>query len=64
MGRTIGVLVGLLLVAAGACAPGERGPDTATPEVLAFSAPLVGGGTFEGEDYTRRDVALWFWAPW
>ncbi|HWC72028.1 MAG TPA: hypothetical protein VG993_12785 [Actinomycetota bacterium] len=39
----------------------EDGP---TPEVLRFSAPRLGGGTIEGEDYSGRDVALWFWAPW
>jgi hypothetical protein len=35
-----------------------------TPDVLRFSAPRLGGGTIEGEDYSGRDVALWFWAPW
>jgi hypothetical protein len=38
--------------------------DGPTPEVLRFSAPRLGGGTIEGEDYSGRDVALWFWAPW
>ncbi|HET6713647.1 MAG TPA: hypothetical protein VFI59_08055 [Actinomycetota bacterium] len=34
------------------------------PEVLRFSAPRLGGGTVEGEDFSGEDVALWFWAPW
>ena len=33
-------------------------------EVLRFSAPRLGGGTVEGEDFAGRDVAFWFWAPW
>ena len=45
-------------------------PVDATPadgdvaEVLRFSAPRLGGGTIEGEDFSGRDVAFWFWAPW
>jgi hypothetical protein len=34
------------------------------PEVLDFSAPLLGGGAVEGSDYAGKDVAIWFWAPW
>jgi hypothetical protein len=33
-------------------------------EVLRFSAPRLGGGTIDGEDFAGRDVAFWFWAPW
>lgn len=33
------------------------------PELLRFSAPLVGGGTFSGADYAGRATAFWFWAP-
>lgn len=35
-----------------------------TAQVLRFSAPRLGGGTVEGEDYSGSDVAFWFWAPW
>ncbi|MDH5314211.1 MAG: hypothetical protein OEW66_10320 [Actinomycetota bacterium] len=35
-----------------------------TAEVLGFSAPRLGGGTIEGQDFSGRDVAFWFWAPW
>lgn len=63
--------VTLLLVAcAGEGNPAATGTEvtggtgTATPEALAFEAPLVGGGTFVGADHDGRDVALWFWAPW
>ena len=34
-----------------------------TPEVLRFSAPLVGGGTFDGASVAGTPVAFWFWAP-
>jgi hypothetical protein len=41
-----------------------QGGGRPTPEVLRFSAPKLGGGTLEGADYSGRDVAIWFWAPW
>ena len=55
--------------------PAADGPDATTPPaadrstpaatgVLAFSAPQLGGGTIEGADFSGRDVAFWFWAPW
>ena len=42
-------------------------PDRSTPAataVLRFTAPRLGGGTIDGEDFAGRDVAFWFWAPW
>ena len=33
------------------------------PELLQFTAPLVGGGEFAGADYAGRATAFWFWAP-
>lgn len=38
--------------------------DGSSAPVLRFSAPRLGGGTVEGEDYSGSDVAFWFWAPW
>jgi hypothetical protein len=35
----------------------------ATPEALAFKAPLVGGGELNLADYAGKPVLLWFWAP-
>ncbi|HEY5905680.1 MAG TPA: hypothetical protein VIX39_07695 [Actinomycetota bacterium] len=43
---------------------GDRNGGGTVPEVLRFSAPRLGGGTVEGEDFSGQDVALWFWAPW
>lgn len=43
---------------------GGGGGGGRVPEVLRFSAPRLGGGTVEGEDFSGEDVALWFWAPW
>ena len=37
--------------------------SAAVPELLQFSAPLVGGGEFAGADYAGRATAFWFWAP-
>ena len=50
-----------------ATSPGlqEASPSRgAVPEVLDFTAPLLGGGTLHGADYAGQDVAIWFWAPW
>ena len=33
------------------------------PELLQFTAPLVGGGEFNGADRAGRATAFWFWAP-
>lgn len=56
-----------------ACGSNDPDPDTiataettfnsAVPEVLRFTAPLVGGGEFEGAAAAGRPVAFWFWAP-
>jgi hypothetical protein len=43
---------------------GGRSPSQAVPQILDFSAPLVGGGTLEGADLAGAPVAFWFWAPW
>lgn len=57
--------------AASPSGPGVTGdPATSPPGVadgaghaqLAFQAPLVDGGTFDGS--VAGDVVLWFWAPW
>jgi hypothetical protein len=36
---------------------------TAVPDSLAFSAPLVGGGTLDFADYAGTPLLVWFWAP-
>ena len=33
------------------------------PELLQFTAPLVGGGEFNGADRAGQTTAFWFWAP-
>jgi thiol-disulfide isomerase/thioredoxin len=44
----------------------EATPDepAEVPEILAFTAPAVGGGEVDGADVAGHPVALWFWAPW
>ncbi len=38
---------------------------TATvPAALAFSAPKVGGGQFEGASLSGKPAIIWFWAAW
>ncbi|MFZ4811473.1 MAG: hypothetical protein ACOYL9_09030 [Ilumatobacteraceae bacterium] len=44
-------------------APTSSEATTAVPAALAFQAPLVGGGEFDGATYAGRPVAFWFWAP-
>lgn len=41
---------------------GSSGP-AGVPAALDFTAPLVGGGTFDGAALAGRPVAFWFWAP-
>jgi hypothetical protein len=38
-------------------------PAAAVPASLQFSAPLVGGGTFDGAEVAGAPVVFWFWAP-
>ncbi len=35
----------------------------AVPEALQFTAPLVGGGTFDGAAQAGKPTVFWFWAP-
>lgn len=43
--------------------PASNGTTGSTNDALAFTAPLVGGGTFDGAGYAGAPLALWFWAP-
>jgi hypothetical protein len=36
---------------------------TTAPDVLRFTAPIVGGGELDGSSLAGRPVAFWFWAP-
>ena len=38
-------------------------PAAVVPEILAFTAPLVGGGTFDGAAVAGKPTVFWFWAP-
>jgi hypothetical protein len=38
-------------------------PPVAVPEALAFTAPLVGGGEFDGASVADKPTVFWFWAP-
>jgi hypothetical protein len=73
--RRIATIV-LGAVALVGCASGSSGspaaPDAAasaatsgaTSDLLAFTAPIVGGGTLDlGSRFAGKPVALWFWAP-
>lgn len=42
-------------------APAE--PTASVPEALQFTAPLVGGGTFDGAAFAGKPTVFWFWAP-
>ena len=52
---------------AGTAAPGQPAATSAAPadvpELLNFTAPLVGGGEFSGATAAGRTTAFWFWAP-
>jgi hypothetical protein len=47
---------------------GDENPPTTeaavvVPEALRFTAPLVGGGTFDGAAVAGKPTVFWFWAP-
>jgi len=42
---------------------GDGGGAVSVPELLQFTAPLVGGGEFNGADRAGLATAFWFWAP-
>lgn len=44
-------------------APGTSAAVAEVPEILRFTAPLVGGGTFDAAAVAGTPLALWFWAP-
>jgi hypothetical protein len=72
--RVVGVAA-VLAVAAVACgspaATSNPAPSAtvqpsgaaAVPDLLKFTAPLLGGGTFDGTAFAGKPVAFWFWAP-
>jgi hypothetical protein len=43
--------------------PAPTDPAVVVPEALQFTAPLVGGGTFDGAAVAGKPTAFWFWAP-
>ena len=43
--------------------PAPTEPAVAVPEALQFTAPLVGGGTFDGAAAAGKPTVFWFWAP-
>jgi hypothetical protein len=72
--RVVGVAA-VLAVAAVACgsptatstpassATAQPSGAAAVPDLLKFTAPLLGGGTFDGTAFAGKPVAFWFWAP-
>ena len=60
----VAVAIAVLVLAGASCGRDEPSTPGSSPEVLAFEAPLLDGGTFRGEDLAGKDVAFWFWAPW
>ena len=43
------------------------GPDGSAPagsDLLAFTAPAIGGGEVDASIHQGRPTLLWFWAPW
>ena len=46
-----------------AATDGAGEPAAVVPASLQFSAPLVGGGTFDGASVAGTPVVFWFWAP-
>jgi hypothetical protein len=47
----------------GTTTPDPTAAAAVVPDILQFSAPLVGGGTFDGAAVAGIPTAFWFWAP-
>jgi hypothetical protein len=71
--RRFAAALAVLAFAASACSQGGTSAAGGSPstdaspgvaKLLDFTAPVLGGGTLRGVDYTDKDVAIWFWAPW
>lgn len=43
---------------------GGRSPAPSPSELLAFTAPAIGGGEVDASIHQGRPVLLWFWSPW
>ena len=43
--------------------PATTEPAVVVPDALQFTAPLVGGGTFDGAAVAGKPTVFWFWAP-
>lgn len=48
---------------ASSAAPAPTEAPVVVPEALQFTAPLVGGGTFDGAAAAGKPTLFWFWAP-
>lgn len=66
----LGTAVVTVVLMATACSSGSDDGAPATgatpvvvPEALQFTAPLVGGGEFDGADVALKPTVFWFWAP-
>ena len=59
-------VVGIVMMAGSKedTAPSAPPISEGTPQILDFTAPQLDGGEVNGADYSGKDVALWFWAPW
>lgn len=41
----------------------DPAPSSATPELLQFTSPLVGGGEIDAAALAGKPTAFWFWSP-
>lgn len=44
-------------------APAPTEAPVAVPDALQFTAPLVGGGEFDGATVADKPTVFWFWGP-
>ena len=64
------VLVGTVTAGLAGCGSTSSGSPSSSEATsasvagpLGFTAPLVGGGEFDGAAHAGKPVAFWFWAP-
>lgn len=61
MRRVVTTLLAIASLVLAACGSVEA--NRATTGAATFSAPLVGGGSFDAQAADAIPLVLWFWAP-
>jgi hypothetical protein len=62
--RIVAGLIALLIVVGCARGDEERAASTMDPDMFVGTATTVDGAEVDLATFGRRDLVVWFWAPW